>query len=340
MLDLFKRRKKTSDTPENTADTQPIVEAPETPEKKGGFFRNLKIGLTRTRENFAGKIADVFVGKKIDAATLTQLEEQLIAADVGVKVARDIIAELKSKLSRAELADGDALLAALRQQLLAILEPHSKPLVIANNTANPAPFVILLVGVNGSGKTTTIGKLAKNLQNQGKKVMLAAGDTFRAAAIEQLQVWGQRNNVPVIAQHQGADSAAVLFDAMQAARARNIDVLLADTAGRLHNKSNLMDELKKIRRIMQKIDPTAPHEVLLVIDATFGQNALVQAREFYQEIGVTGICVTKLDGTAKGGILFAIAKELGLPIRFIGVGEKIDDLQEFCAADFVNALFE
>lgn len=303
---------------------------------KTGFFTNLKDKLKRSRENFSNNITDLFLNKKIEATLLDELETLLLSADVGVTVTQQVIANLTKKLSRNELANAEILQTELKNQLLNILIPCEKKLAIS-----PAikPFVILFVGVNGSGKTTSIGKLAAKLKSEGKKVMLAAGDTFRAAAIEQLKIWGERNNVPVIAQHIGADSAAVIFDAVQSAKARNIDVLIADTAGRLHTQNNLMDELKKIKRIIQKIDPTAPHEVLLVLDATFGQNALNQAKEFGQAIGVTGLCITKLDGTAKGGIIFAIAKQLNLPIRFIGVGEQIEDLKIFDAKEFVDALF-
>lgn len=319
---------------EKTASENEKIMATQT--EKTGFFSSLKNSLKRTRENFNSNIVNLFTSKKIDVALLEELEALLLTADVGVTVTKQIIDELTKKLSRNELSSTEILQNELKLQLQNILLPCEKPLQIAEHIK---PFVILLVGVNGSGKTTTIGKLANKLQAQGKKIMLAAGDTFRAAAIEQLKVWGERNNVPVIAQHTGADSAAVVFDALQSAKARNVDVLIADTAGRLHTQSNLMDELKKVKRILQKIDATAPHEILLVLDATVGQNALNQAKEFSEAIGVTGICITKLDGTAKGGIIFAIAQQLKLPIRFIGVGENIDDLKPFVAQEFVEALF-
>ncbi|MCL4163894.1 UNVERIFIED_CONTAM: hypothetical protein GTU68_036800 [Idotea baltica] len=256
-------------------------------------------------------------------------------ADVGIEATSKIIEQITDKVDRNELADSEALMQVLYGSMSDLLKPVAKPLVI---DTTKSPTVILMVGINGAGKTTTIGKLAKKFQNDGKKVMLAAGDTFRAAAVEQLQTWGQRNNVPVIAQGQGSDSASVIFDAMEAAKARGVDVLLADTAGRLHTQTNLMEELKKVKRVMQKIDPSAPHEVMLVVDASIGQNALAQAKEFNEALGLTGITVTKLDGTAKGGILFAIAKQTGIPVRFIGVGESIDDLQVFDAEQFTGAL--
>ncbi|HEY0634172.1 MAG TPA: signal recognition particle-docking protein FtsY [Gammaproteobacteria bacterium] len=277
----------------------------------------------------------VSLSKKIDDELLEELETRLLTADLGVEATQTIIGDLTRRVARNQLADSEALFAALREDMTALLAPSSQPLAIP---ADVRPFVILMVGINGAGKTTTIGKLAKRLQNEGKSVMLAAGDTFRAAAVEQLQVWGERNDIPVIAQHSGADSASVIFDAVQAARARNIDVVIADTAGRLHTQSNLMEELKKIRRVIAKLDERAPHEVLLVLDAGTGQNALNQAQQFHQAVNVSGIVLTKLDGTAKGGIIFAIARKLGLPIRFIGVGEQIDDLRVFDANEFVDAL--
>jgi fused signal recognition particle receptor len=274
-------------------------------------------------------------GKKtIDDEVLEELETRLLLADVGVDATNTIIRNLTEQVSRHQLADIEALLQALQKEMLAILEPCSQTL----QTTGAKPYVILMVGVNGVGKTTTIGKLTKRLQNEGKTVLLAAGDTFRAAAVEQLQTWGERNKVAVIAQHSGADSASVIFDAVQAAKSRRIDVIIADTAGRLHTQSNLMEELKKIKRVMGKIDAAAPHEVMLVVDASTGQNALAQAAQFNDAIGVTGIVLTKLDGTAKGGVIFAIAKKLAIPIRFIGVGEQIEDLREFNAEEFVNAL--
>ncbi len=309
-------------------------EAP-APERKGLLAR-LRAGLSRTRSSLTGGLGSLFLGRKtLDDELMEELETRLLTADVGVETTRRIIDDLTARISRKELQDPQALYQALKQEMLAILEPVSQPLEIGDQR----PFVILMVGVNGAGKTTTIGKLAKKLQKGGLSVMLAAGDTFRAAAVEQLQTWGERNDMPVIAQHAGADSASVIYDALQAARARGIDVLIADTAGRLHTQSNLMEELKKVRRVMGKLDPDAPHEVMLVVDAGTGQNALRQAREFNEAVGVTGITLTKLDGTAKGGVIFAIANELQIPIRFIGIGEGIDDLRPFDAAEFVEALF-
>ena len=303
-----------------------------------GFFGRLKQGLKRTSTSFSAGMGAVFLGKKeIDDELLEDLETQLILADVGMEATRDIMDTLAQQVSRQELEDADALYASLQKELSGLLNSCSQPLLIDDTCK---PYVILIVGVNGVGKTTTIGKLAKRFQAEGKSVMLAAGDTFRAAAVEQLQVWGERNSVPVIAQQTGADSASVIFDAVQAAQSRQIDVLIADTAGRLHNKDNLMEELKKVVRVMGKLDDTAPHEVMLVLDAGTGQNALSQAESFKQVVGVTGLTVTKLDGTAKGGIVFAISKQLQLPIRFIGVGEQVDDLRPFIADDFVDALFD
>ncbi|MCL5261441.1 MAG: signal recognition particle-docking protein FtsY [Gammaproteobacteria bacterium] len=302
-----------------------------------GFFTNLTSGLKRTRESLLGGITNLFAGQKtLDANFLEELEIQLLIADVGVDVTEKIINELKIKLAKTKELDKETVLNTLKSQLATLLEPCSSALEIPNSIR---PYVILFVGINGAGKTTTIGKLAKQLQNDGKKIMLAAGDTFRAAAIDQLKVWGERNNVPVIAQQHGADSAAVIYDAFQSAKAKNIDVLIVDTAGRLHTQNNLMEELKKIKRILQKIDSSAPHEVLLVLDATTGQNALNQAKQFHAAVNVTGICLTKLDGTAKGGIIFAIALALKIPIRFVGVGEKIEDLKTFNAKEFIDALF-
>jgi fused signal recognition particle receptor len=303
---------------------------------KPGFFSRLRQGLGRTSENLVQGMGTLFLGRKeIDEDLLEELESRLLLADVGVDATRDIIDHLTERVSRKELTHAEGLQAALREELLDLLKPCEQNLEVAAGK----PFVILMVGVNGVGKTTTIGKLAKRYMAQGHSVMLAAGDTFRAAAVEQLQVWGDRNGVPVIAQHTGADSASVLFDALQAAQARDVDVLIADTAGRLHNKDNLMEELKKVVRVMGKLDPDAPHEVMLVLDAGTGQNALSQAAQFQQWVGVTGISLTKLDGTAKGGVIFAIAKKLGLPIRYIGVGEAVDDLRPFQAQDFIEALF-
>ena len=315
-----------------------VVEAPvaSTETSKTGFFARLKQGLSKTSASLGEGMASLFLGKKvIDDELLEDIETRLLTADVGVEATAVIIQSLTQKVARKQLTDADALYKSLQAELAAMLKPVEAPLVITPNK----PFVILVVGVNGAGKTTTIGKLAKKLQSEGKKVMLAAGDTFRAAAVEQLQVWGERNKIPVIAQHTGADSASVIFDAVQAAKARNIDVLIADTAGRLHTKDNLMEELKKVRRVIGKLDADAPHEVLLVLDAGTGQNAISQAKQFNQTVQLTGLALTKLDGTAKGGVIFALAKQFGLPIRYIGVGEGIDDLRTFEAEPFVQALF-
>jgi fused signal recognition particle receptor len=300
-------------------------------------YVRLKSQLGKTRNGLGAILAALPFGKKvISDDLLEQIEENLLLADIGIEATTEIIDKLTDNLDRHQLNDGEALFSALKQDLLEMLVPVSQPLQIPKQDS---PFVILVVGVNGAGKTTTIGKLAKKLQNQGHSVMLAAGDTFRAAAVEQLQVWGQRNEIHVVAQHTGADSASVIFDGFQSAKAKGIDVLIADTAGRLHTKSNLMEELKKIKRIIGKIDESAPHEVLLVLDAGTGQNALSQARLFNESVKLTGLALTKLDGTAKGGIIFALAKQMGVPIRYIGVGESIDDLQEFNAQNFVDALF-
>ncbi|WLH35359.1 signal recognition particle-docking protein FtsY [Pseudomonas sp. FP2196] len=313
------------------------VEAPRTEETKAGFFARLKQGLSKTSASIGEGMASLFLGRKtIDDDLLDDLETRLLTADVGVEATTQIIQRLTQKVARKELADADALYKSLQAELATMLKPVEQPLKIVSQNK---PFVILVVGVNGAGKTTTIGKLAKKLQLEGKKVMLAAGDTFRAAAVEQLQVWGERNKIPVIAQHTGADSASVIFDAVQAAKARGIDVLIADTAGRLHTKDNLMEELKKVRRVIGKLDADAPHEVLLVLDAGTGQNAINQAKQFNQTVELTGLALTKLDGTAKGGVIFALAKQFGLPIRYIGVGEGIDDLRTFEAEPFVQALF-
>jgi len=315
----------------------PAVIAPAPAEtSKTGFFARLKQGLSKTSASIGEGMASLFLGRKtIDDELLEDIETRLLTADVGVEATAVIIQSLTQKVARKQLTDADALYKSLQAELAAMLKPVEAPLVITPNK----PFVILVVGVNGAGKTTTIGKLAKKLQSEGKKVMLAAGDTFRAAAVEQLQVWGERNKIPVIAQHTGADSASVIFDAVQAAKARNIDVLIADTAGRLHTKDNLMEELKKVRRVIGKLDAGAPHEVLLVLDAGTGQNAISQAKQFNQTVQLTGLALTKLDGTAKGGVIFALAKQFGLPIRYIGVGEGIDDLRTFEAEPFVQALF-
>ena len=306
-------------------------------QSKAGFLDRLKQGLSKTSASIGEGMASLFLGKKaIDDDLLEELETRLLTADVGVEATTVIIQSLTQKVARKQLTDSGALYQALQEELAAMLRPVAKPLVIE---PSKKPFVILVVGVNGAGKTTTIGKLAKQLQLEGKKVMLAAGDTFRAAAVEQLQVWGERNQVTVIAQHTGADSASVIFDAVQAATARGMDVLIADTAGRLHTKDNLMEELKKVRRVIGKLDETAPHEVLLVLDAGTGQNAISQAKQFNQTVNLTGLALTKLDGTAKGGVIFALAKQFGIPIRYIGVGEGIDDLRTFEAESFVQALF-
>ena len=304
--------------------------------KDSGFFQRLRRGLGRTSDNLVQGLGTIFLGRKeIDAELLEELESRLLLADVGVDATLEIIGKLTQRVSRNELTRPEALEAALKEELLALLKPCEEPLVVAGHK----PYVILMVGVNGVGKTTTIGKMARRYMAEGRSVMLAAGDTFRAAAVEQLQVWGERNKVPVVAQHTGADSASVLYDALQAAQARNIDVLIADTAGRLHNKDNLMEELKKVVRVMAKLDEAAPHEVMLVLDAGTGQNALAQADQFRQWVGVSGLTLTKLDGTAKGGVIFAIARKLGLPIRYIGVGETAEDLRPFEAEQFIEALF-
>jgi fused signal recognition particle receptor len=306
------------------------------PVVKTGFFTRLKQGLTKTRQNIGGGIFSLFSGKKIDDELFEELETHLLLADVGIETTTKIINSLTESASRKQLKDAEALYDLLKEELKKIIEPASQPLVIENESG---PYVILMVGVNGVGKTTTIGKLAKKFQAEGKSVMLAAGDTFRAAAVEQLQVWGERNDIPVIAQHTGADSASVIFDAISAAKARGVDVLIADTAGRLQNKSHLMEELKKVVRVMKKLDATAPHEVMLTLDAGTGQNALSQTKLFDEAVGLTGLTVTKLDGTAKGGVVFAIADKHPIPIRYLGVGEGIDDLRPFNGNDFIDALF-
>ncbi|MEI8644507.1 signal recognition particle-docking protein FtsY [Pseudoalteromonas sp. Hal040] len=304
--------------------------------KKEGFFARLKKGLLKTRVNIGSGFASIFSGKKIDDELFEELETQLLTADLGVDTTMKLIDNLTDAADRKQLKDGDALYELMKQEMASMLKTAEQPLVVSGEKK---PFVILMVGVNGVGKTTTIGKLAKQFQNEGKSVMLAAGDTFRAAAVEQLQVWGERNSIPVIAQHTGADSASVVFDAFQAAKARNVDVLIADTAGRLQNKDNLMQELEKIARVMKKIDPDAPHEVMLTIDAGTGQNAISQVKLFNECVGLTGITLSKLDGTAKGGVIFAVADKFNIPIRYIGVGEGIDDLRTFNSSDFIDALF-
>jgi fused signal recognition particle receptor len=304
---------------------------------KPGLFQRLRAKLNQGDSWLTYDLANLIPGGRIDDTVLDELEMRLITADVGVETTERILGGLRKQVQRKELGNLEALLAALRTALLEVVRPAAVALELDRVIK---PFVILVVGVNGAGKTTTIGKLARRMKDHGLKVMLAAGDTFRAAAVEQLQVWGERNAVPVIAQAAGADPAAVAFDALQAAKARGLDVLLADTAGRLHTQSNLMEELKKVKRVMGRVDPAAPHEVLLVLDASQGQNALQQARLFHEALGVTGIVLTKLDGTAKGGIILAIASELGLPIRFIGTGESAEDFDEFDAESFVDALLK
>ena len=307
-------------------------------ESKSGVIRRLKTRLSRTRANFTDGLANLVLGhKQIDDDLLEELETLLLTADVGVEATCRIIDNLTGQVERKALSDPQALANTLKQQLADILKNIDAPV---KQASAGKPQVILMVGINGAGKTTTIGKLAKRLQDEGQNVMLAAGDTFRAAAVEQLQAWGERNQIPVVAQQSGADSASVIYDALQAATARGMDVLIADTAGRLHTKTNLMDELAKIARVMKKIDPDAPHEVMLVVDAGTGQNALNQADQFHRAIPLTGITLTKLDGTAKGGIVFAVAERMRIPIRFIGVGENISDLKHFEAAEFIDALFE
>ncbi|WP_420808383.1 signal recognition particle-docking protein FtsY [Aliidiomarina sanyensis] len=310
----------------------------ETQEKPTGtsWWQRLREGLKKTSSSVGSGLASLFVGKKIDDELFEELETQLLMADVGVTTTTKIIDQLTEHASRQELKDADLLYTKLKEDMAAMLTPVSQPLEIPNQTG---PYVILMVGVNGVGKTTTIGKLARQFQREGKSVMLAAGDTFRAAAVEQLQVWGERNDIPVIAQHTGADSASVIFDAVQAAKARGVDVLIADTAGRLQNKANLMEELKKIVRVMKKQDPNMPHEVLLTLDAGTGQNAISQTKLFNEAVAVNGLVMTKLDGTAKGGIIFALADQFKIPIRYIGVGESLDDLRPFVAEEFVDALF-
>ncbi|KMK86588.1 signal recognition particle-docking protein FtsY [Pectobacterium brasiliense] len=316
-------------------DDVPVVAQEQERPTKEGFFARLKRSLVKTRQNLGSGFIGLFRGKKIDDDLFDELEEQLLIADVGVETTRKIITSLTEHASRRQLKDADTLFVKLKEEMAEILAKVDAPLNIEGKT----PYVILMVGVNGVGKTTTIGKMARQFQAQGKSVMLAAGDTFRAAAVEQLQVWGQRNNVAVVAQHTGADSASVIFDAIQAAKARGVDVLIADTAGRLQNKAHLMEELKKIVRVMKKLDEDAPHEVMLTLDASTGQNAVSQAKLFNEAVGLTGITLTKLDGTAKGGVIFAIADQFAIPIRYIGVGEGIEDLRPFKADDFIEALF-
>ena len=304
-----------------------------------GIFQRVKQGLSKTRHHLGDGLGRLLLGKKeVDAALLEEIETLLLTADIGIQTTQMLLNKVTTGLARKELSDGDTVFAALQtemQSLLLVNKPALDSLLSSHH-----PLVILMVGVNGAGKTTTIGKLARHYQSQGLRVMLAAGDTFRAAAVEQLQVWGERNDVPVVAQHTGSDSASVVYDALQAAKARGFDVLIADTAGRLHTQHHLMDELKKIKRVLHKIDEQAPHETMLVLDASIGQNALNQAKQFHEAIGLTGITMTKLDGTAKGGILFALSHELGIPFRYVGVGEGIEDLRPFDASQFVRAIFE
>tara|TARA_B100000035_G_scaffold85991_1_gene72272 strand:+ start:104 stop:1201 length:1098 start_codon:yes stop_codon:yes gene_type:complete len=363
-MKLFKRRAKPDEiktetlTESDSADTQtstdnadgsatPVAAGSSTPtgdaggaapsELSSSVFERLRSGLSRSRGQLSEGLASLVLGKKqLDPTLLEALEEQLIMADLGLEATERVLESLRLRLGRSELSAQETVMSALKETLTELLADQESPLSIEAHH----PFVILVVGVNGAGKTTTIGKLAHRLKQQGRSVMLAAGDTFRAAAVEQLQAWGERNDVPVIAQHTGADSASVLFDALQAAKARDVDVLIADTAGRLQNKSHLMDELSKVVRVMRKQDEAVPHETLLVLDAGTGQNAVSQAVEFDQAVGVTGVAVTKLDGTARGGVLFAIAQKLKRPIRFIGVGEQADDLRDFSARDFVDALLD
>ena len=313
--------------------------APDPPApSRSGILARLRTALRRTRENLSSGLAELFFRRKIDAALIDEVEDLLLGADVGVDLTDRIVADLHARLKGQRLADGPAVLDALREHMIQALEPVARRWEVPAPTSLERPLVVLVVGVNGAGKTTTIGKLAHRFRAGGYSVMLAAGDTFRAAAIDQIRIWGERNGVPVIAQQPGADSAAVVFDALQAATARSAHILIADTAGRLHTRIGLMEELAKVRRVLGRIDPEAPHETLLVLDATTGQNGLVQARRFTETVRVSGLAVTKLDGTARGGVLFAIARELSIPIRYVGVGEGIDDLRDFVPEDFVDAL--
>lgn len=326
----------TLDEPATSSEHEAESPSPAPTEAKSSWFTRLRQGLRKTRQQFGAGLGRIILGKKvIDEDLLEELETQLLMADVGVEATTDIMKTLVDKVARRQLADPEALLSALKQCLLDLLQPCEQPLQLPN--ARPA--VLLMVGVNGAGKTTTIGKLSKRFQTEGKKVLLAAGDTFRAAAVEQLQAWGERHHIPVIAQHTGADSASVIYDGLQAARARKADVFIADTAGRLHTQHHLMAELQKIKRVLAKLDPEAPHETVLVLDASAGQNALHQAKQFHHAIGVDSVILTKLDGSAKGGIIFAVAAQLNLPIRFIGIGEQAEDLRVFEAKAFVEALF-
>lgn len=329
-VDFYDQKENATET---ETETETVVEQEKPTES---FFARLKRSLAKTKTNIGAGFFGLFKGKQIDEDLFEELEEQLLIADVGMDTTMKIIGSLTEKASRRDLKDGEALYGLLKDEMTEILSTVEQPLVINNDTK---PFVILMVGVNGVGKTTTIGKLAKQFQAEGKKVMLAAGDTFRAAAVEQLQVWGERNQVPVIAQHTGADSASVIYDAIESAKAKGIDVVIADTAGRLQNKANLMEELRKIVRVMKKVDPTAPHEIMLTLDAGTGQNAISQAKLFSEVSPLTGIALTKLDGTAKGGVIFSLADQFQIPIRYIGVGEGIDDLRPFASQEFIEALF-
>jgi len=351
-MKLFKRRAKPDSVPDEAVNPgddaerhNPIDRAHDDssspsaaePQRSPGMFQRLRMGLSRSRHQFSEGLATLVLGKKqLDPELLEALEERLIMADLGLEATSSVLESLRQRLDRKDLAASETVMSALKATLTALLADREQALTLSSHR----PFVILVVGVNGAGKTTTIGKLAHRFKAQGRSVMLAAGDTFRAAAVEQLEAWGEANDVPVIAQHTGADSASVLYDALGAAKARDVDVLIADTAGRLQNKAHLMDELTKVVRVMRKHDPSVPHETLLVLDAGTGQNAVSQAIEFDQAVGVTGIAVTKLDGTARGGVLFAIASRLKQPIRYVGVGEQPDDLREFSASDFVGALLE
>lgn len=335
---FFKRKKSKPEEPQTSSESVTSSESIEKPSAPKGVFARIKSGLSRTSAQLTKGLGSLLLGKKaIDDELLEEIETQLLMADVGLEATEELIEKLTESVERKQLSDSEALFEKLKSLLQEMLAEVQEPLEIVSSDK---PYVLLVVGVNGVGKTTTIGKIAKRLQKQGLSVTLAAGDTFRAAAVEQLQVWGQRNNIPVVAQHTGADSASVIYDAIESAQSKNIDVVIADTAGRLHNKSNLMDELNKVKRVMGKLDETAPHEVLLVLDAGTGQNAVTQAEQFKEAAGVTGIALTKLDGTAKGGVIFALSKKLGIPVRFIGVGEGIDDLQPFEAESFTQALFD
>ena len=334
---LFRKNNTSAATTDTSPSVTPVDEQPET-QAKPSLWHRLTVGLRKTSSAIGDGLWGIFKDKKIDDELFEELETQLLTADIGVPTTMKIVERLTEQASRKQLKDAEVLYQLLQEDLTAILAPVAQPLTLPEQ--QDGPFVILMVGVNGVGKTTTIGKLAQQFKQQGKSVMLAAGDTFRAAAVEQLQVWGQRNDIPVIAQHTGADSASVIYDAVEAAKARNIDVLIADTAGRLQNKSHLMDELKKVVRVIQKLDANAPHEVMLTLDAGTGQNAISQAKLFAEAVGVSGITLTKLDGTAKGGVIFAIADQFKIPIPYIGVGEGIDDLRPFQAQEFVDALFQ